>query len=643
MMIFWFYRAHFNTPSLWRDKIWTGIGLLFLSALSLTLLASGAHAAQNAPLITSTALWEDTTAEATFEQAQQQTYTPYQHNLNKGFTRSAHWIRLDLRATDTPTSLYITPTWVDEITLYDPAQPNTIYNAGDNNPRGVNVQQTLGYTLALPASAQPRNLWIRLKSDSVHRLQIQAQPSASIGSVLAYEGAITALFVALLIILFLALLGIWVLRPEKVLGIYLIRHTMFSIYAAFYFGLPPLILPAYFLQTGWLDTAFSFFVTITLPIGLWFDFTLLSAFNPRPVLLKTLKGMALLGLISPILVFTHHAQTGLILTSNGLMLAALLVFITAMTTQPRPEVDTFMPTSVMRFYYALILSGLVLGIINLRGWLPPNTWSQHILIMHGLASGLTMSVLLFIRGQRQYRHHQTTVLALRQAQKEAQQEQQRREEQSKFLHMLMHELKTPLSVVSLALGTQSHREENLAHAGRAVQDMKAIIDRCVQADQMDEFSLQRRHDTIDLPALLAELSDNMPGLGSRLQLHTLTQIPPLKTDKQLLQIVLTNLLDNASRYSDPLTPVTVSVQAQARRGQSGLCVQVGNTPGLAGWPDEQKLFDKYYRAVGAQRESGSGLGLFLSRQLAQSLGGTLDYTPSTQQVEFVLWIPQSPV
>lgn len=71
-------------------------------------------------------------------------------------------------------------------------------------------------------------------------------------------------------------------------------------------------------------------------------------------------------------------------------------------------------------------------------------------------------------------------------------------------------------------------------------------------------------------------------------------------------------------------------------------MRVRNTPGLAGWPDEARLFEKYYRSTGAQRDSGSGLGLFLSRQLAQSLGGSLDYTPGPHHVEFTLWIPLSP-
>lgn len=169
--------------------------------------------------------------------------------------------------------------------------------------------------------------------------------------------------------------------------------------------------------------------------------------------------------------------------------------------------------------------------------------------------------------------------------------------------------------------------------------MKAIIDRCVQADQSDQLSLRQPPREIDLPALIARIGQEMPQLGPRLHIDTPPHLPVPQTDPRFLQIVLENLLYNAQRYSDPLTPIAVKLASAEKQGQAGLSVRVANTPGLAGWPDEHKLFDKYYRSPGAQTQTGSGLGLYLSRQLAQSMGGMLDYAPSAQQVGFVLWLP----
>jgi K+-sensing histidine kinase KdpD len=120
------------------------------------------------------------------------------------------------------------------------------------------------------------------------------------------------------------------------------------------------------------------------------------------------------------------------------------------------------------------------------------------------------------------------------------------------------------------------------------------------------------------------------------------RLPLLQSDRQLLEIVLINLLDNASRYSDPVTPVMIDARLSRRGERAGLEVCVSNTPGLAGWPDSDRVFGKYYRSSSALSQSGTGLGLFLSRELAQTLGGSLDYAPSERLVRFVLWIPLNP-
>lgn len=131
-------------------------------------------------------------------------------------------------------------------------------------------------------------------------------------------------------------------------------------------------------------------------------------------------------------------------------------------------------------------------------------------------------------------------------------------------------------------------------------------------------------------------------LLSRLSLRLDPGLAPglaLRTDRQLLQTILSNLLDNAARYSDPVTPVELDVQAVTEDGREGVLFCVSNTPGLAGWPDASQIFSKYYRALGAQRDSGSGLGLFLAQQLACTLQGSLRYQPTDSLVRFKLWIP----
>lgn len=605
------------------------------------MLVSAALSAPQDPIL-ARAYWQDTSAQLPLERAQEQRYTPFEDVLNPGYSDSATWVRLTLSASEQPLVLRITPAWLDSITLFDPASGASPVTAGDRHPSRKTGLPGLGHAFELPAQATTREVWLKLQTTSSHLLDIEAIPLDQLGQASSQQIITAAMYISVLALILFVLLAIWWVQRDKVLGLYLMRHTVYTYYGAAYLGLPTLLLSAW-VPPSVFDGAFSACAIVLAPLGIWFDTTLLSSYRPHPTLMRLLKllGLVGLGVLSLFIAgFTREALQANVLV---LMAATLVMTLTALSCQPAPHTEQIMPKKVMVIYYLLIFSSLLIGLANVLGWVPVQSWTQHTLIVHGLVSGLMMAAILLVRAQRIANQSRQMTWQLHKAEQEMALEQRRRQEQSQFLHMLMHELKTPLTVVSLALGTQNHRKENLEHASRAIQDMKAIIDRCVQADQLGQLTLSQHRQTLDIFALVQQKAQDSPLWRQRLRIQMPGKLPRMQTDLQLLQIILNNLLDNATRYSDPITLVTVCLALASRQGHPGLTVRVSNTPGLASWPDEQLLFTKYYRARGAQRESGSGLGLYLARQLAHSLGGSLAYTPSSQYVEFVLWIPLSPV
>ena len=83
----------------------------------------------------------------------------------------------------------------------------------------------------------------------------------------------------------------------------------------------------------------------------------------------------------------------------------------------------------------------------------------------------------------------------------------------------------------------------------------------------------------------------------------------------------------------------LSASSQPHKKQPGMLVTIRNQPGHAGWPDAQKVFQKYYRSPGAHSKTGSGLGLYLVRSAARRLGGWVRYVPDTNTVMFEFWLP----
>ena len=66
---------------------------------------------------------------------------------------------------------------------------------------------------------------------------------------------------------------------------------------------------------------------------------------------------------------------------------------------------------------------------------------------------------------------------------------------------------------------------------------------------------------------------------------------------------------------------------------------MANEPGVAGWPDADKVFEKYYRSPNARRMAGTGLGLYLVRSLVHKLGAKVSYAPDGTHVHFRVDMP----
>jgi two-component system sensor histidine kinase KdpD len=84
-------------------------------------------------------------------------------------------------------------------------------------------------------------------------------------------------------------------------------------------------------------------------------------------------------------------------------------------------------------------------------------------------------------------------------------------------------------------------------------------------------------------------------------------LPLVWMDAVLVQQVLTNLVENAIKYTPPGSPIDISAGVQS----SALCLQVADRgPGIPGG-QEDRLFDKFYRIESESPQSGVGLGLSL--------------------------------
>jgi signal transduction histidine kinase len=204
-----------------------------------------------------------------------------------------------------------------------------------------------------------------------------------------------------------------------------------------------------------------------------------------------------------------------------------------------------------------------------------------------------------------------------------------------FMSMVSHEMRTPLNTLYLeaqlrklqlergnmaAFGPEELRRM-LSRDDRQIQNIVRLIDDMLDVSRIRSGKLSLRPGAVQLAGLLGrvvqDLTPQAATVGSSIVLDAPVPVCGWWDDFRIEQIVV-NLLTNALRYGGG-QPVVVTLAVM----EDSVRVDVrDHGPGVA--PQYQtRIFELYERGVGSEAPSGLGLGLFISRQLAEAHGGSL--------------------
>ena len=317
-----------------------------------------------------------------------------------------------------------------------------------------------------------------------------------------------------------------------------------------------------------------------------------------------------------------------------------IIFLGIIPCSPNAFKRLGLPLSICIFLMAVVVFTLR---TTQLGWLPEQfndtlSPSLHIpfFVLLGIAA---LSKIKRTREQSELLQHQNLLLA----QQEAENEKSRQLQQQKFMLMLTHELKNSLSVLRLFIQVAPSVPPYDKLAEQSVNDMDAIIERCGQLDLLERDEIHLNFKKVDLKELLKQLvSQNSQRERIRFDYLTSTQV--LNTDLILIRTMISNLIDNALKYSPLDSEITLQVRHttephQATEKIGGLIITVQNEVATMDIPDKDLIFTKYYRGTMANRVSGSGLGLYLVHSMSLLLGGELTYSNHDQYVTFKIWLP----
>lgn len=209
--------------------------------------------------------------------------------------------------------------------------------------------------------------------------------------------------------------------------------------------------------------------------------------------------------------------------------------------------------------------------------------------------------------------------------------------QEAFLGLLSHELRTPVTTIYAGAALLARRDRKLdrATAEDVLADMAGEADRLYRL--VEDLMVLARFDSSfslgDQPVLLhrvvATVVDQERGRWPAVRLAVIgdPSLPAVAGDETAITQVIRNLVSNAAKYSPPGASVTL-VTSRANDGERLLVEVRDEGPGIAA-SEVERVFDPFYRSPStAGLAGGAGIGLFVSRRLAEAMGGSLIALPT---------------
>lgn len=206
---------------------------------------------------------------------------------------------------------------------------------------------------------------------------------------------------------------------------------------------------------------------------------------------------------------------------------------------------------------------------------------------------------------------------------------------SDFISMLSHEIRTPLTsiresvnmIVEEVMGTINNRQRKfLEIASVEIGRMCNLLNHLMQVSRLESQTIEIIALPLDISSFITGCIHQLKPLADTKKISVEAQIAPdipgITGDPEQLQRVLTNLLNNAIKFSDPGSRVVLRVVSNKNHTKLDFSVS-DNGPGIP--KEEQSLiFNKYYRARGVRNHmDGVGLGLNISKNIVEFHKGTI--------------------
>jgi signal transduction histidine kinase len=204
---------------------------------------------------------------------------------------------------------------------------------------------------------------------------------------------------------------------------------------------------------------------------------------------------------------------------------------------------------------------------------------------------------------------------------------------SRFVSMVSHEFRTPLAIISMNCDilqkyydvlTPDQQTEQFDNIFESIRRMIELLDDVLTISRAESGQLEFAPTAFDVAELCRTIIDDIQttlGAGLIFQVDVSGVCSDVVLDKKLVQLILSNLISNAARYTPAGRHVTVELDC----GPAEVIFRVRDE-GIGIPPAAQRrIFEPFYRAENVEAITGTGLGLAIAHQCVEQHGGTITF------------------
>lgn len=204
---------------------------------------------------------------------------------------------------------------------------------------------------------------------------------------------------------------------------------------------------------------------------------------------------------------------------------------------------------------------------------------------------------------------------------------------TKFVSIASHEFRTPLSAImsSAALIRQYAAKSDLEKIDKHSERIKSSVDHLTQMlndllslGKLEEGKVTVKTENINLHQFMSDIAEELRAVlkpGQEISMECDGSANRISSDISVLRNIMSNLISNASKYSDEGKKITISCE----RGEDAIFFHVRDEGIGIPQSDQKHLFERFFRASNAGNIQGTGLGLNIVRRYTELLGGQITF------------------